>query len=226
MPVDRYHDRNAGHQDDPGQQRPRGRARRQAAELEELYACLSRDHAINREPADREEEGEGGAHVGPAPPEDAPGEHDLGEAGARTGVAQQPEDHRPGGGAKRDRGEAVPHAQAVVGREQAGREEAGVVDEGARPQERQLTRAAVALTRRDGIDAARLHLEERVTPALAGIDARRLGRHMHPSAGITQFRFMRSATTRPLSPSGAPALTPKATPQPSATPSLSPFASR
>src|SRR5207248_1101870 len=93
---------------------------------------------------------------------------DLWLAAAGAGVAQQPEDQRGGDGAQRGRGQPVPDAEAVIGGEEAGREEARVVEEGAGPEEAQLARPSVAGTGRDGLDAAAFDLAE-----LVGLDNRR-----------------------------------------------------
>src|ERR1700737_1478040 len=86
----------------------------------------------------------------------------MGQPAARTCVAEQAEDDRGRNGTVHSRGEPVPNPKAVVGREQAGGEEAGVVRECAGPKESQLARAAVPLGRRDRGDAVRLDLAKGV----------------------------------------------------------------
>src|ERR1700737_5308155 len=86
----------------------------------------------------------------------------MGQPAARTCVAEQAEDDRGRNGTVHSRGEPVPNPKAVVGREQAGGEEAGVVRECAGPKESQLARAAVPLGRRDRVDAVRLDLAKGV----------------------------------------------------------------
>ena len=163
---------------------------------EQLGSRLRRDHAVDREPPDGEEKGQRRAEVRPAKAEDPPREDDLRKARTRTGVAEEAEDHGRRNRAGGRRCETVPDAEPVVSGEQARREKARVVDERAAPQKRELTRLAVALVRRDRFDPVRFNLAESVGLGLSSGNVA----HRSPSAGITQFRFMRSAHRRPLSP--------------------------
>ncbi len=190
MTEDRDHHADRGDHEDEAERHPAVSA------ADKLRACLGRDHAVDREPADREKEGEARAHVGTAEAEDPPCVDDLRLARPRTGVAEQPEDHRRGDGSEGGGEEAVPDPEPVIGGQEARGEEARVVDEGTGPQEGQLARHAVSLGRGDRIDAAALDPAERIRIARANGDVA----HVSPSAGITQFRFMRSASMRPLSP--------------------------
>ena len=133
-----------------------------AAGAEELGARLGGDHTVDREPSDREEEGQGGADVGAAEAEDAAGVDDLGLPGARPGVGQKAEDGGGRHGPDRGGGQAVPDAEAVIGGQQAGGEKAGVVDERARPEEGKLSRGSVPFSRRDRFDPVALDLSEGV----------------------------------------------------------------
>src|SRR5207244_11030496 len=94
------------------------------------------------------------------------------------------------------RWETGPDDVTVGSGEQDRREKDRVGDGRGAPQKRELTRLAVALGRRDRFDPVRFNLAESVGLGLSGGNVA----HHAPSAGITQFRFMRSAHRRPLSP--------------------------
>src|SRR5262249_56205551 len=64
--------------------------------------------------------------------------------------------------AKHGRGQPGPAAQAEEGGRKAGGQQAGVIDEGTRPQEPELPRATVTLRDRDGLYPVRLDLQELV----------------------------------------------------------------
>ncbi len=163
---------------------------------EQLRRGLGRDDAVDREPADGEEQREPRSEIGAAETKDPARENDLRQTRLWTGVAEQPEDDGRRHGPDGRGGEAVPDAKAVVRGEEAGGEKAGVVDERAAPKKRQLARPAVTIAGWDRLDAVRLNLAEDIALGLSSGEIA----HRSPSAGITQFRFMRSAHRRPLSP--------------------------
>src|SRR2546422_858075 len=132
----------------------------------QLRAGLRGDDTVDCKPADREEKRERGPQVRAAAPEYAASEHDLGQPAPRTGVAEKAEDERRRNRAQHRGGKAVPDAESVIRREQAGREQARVVPEGAGPEESELARPAVAFGGPDRVDAVRLDLPESV-----GLDA-------------------------------------------------------
>src|SRR4029077_16996960 len=108
------------------------------AGAKKLRACLRSDHAVDGEPSDREEQRQTGAEGGPAKTKDPAREDDLRQSRTRSGVAEQAEDDRRRKSSNRGGQEPIPHAEAVVGCEQAGGEQARVVDDRAGPEERQL----------------------------------------------------------------------------------------
>src|SRR2546430_646314 len=124
----------------------------------QLGAGLRRDHAVDREPADGEEERQSRSQVRAAYTEDPPREDDLRKARARTCVAEQAEDHGRRSGPDGCGGKTVPDTQTVVSREQARREEARVVDEGAPPPKSKLARPALAPLPPDRLDPLPLYL--------------------------------------------------------------------
>src|SRR5260370_24007516 len=144
------------------------------------------DHSVDRKPAHAQEEGEHRTRVGATVAEDAPSKDDLGQAALRSGVAEQAQNNGAGHRTDKDRKQAVPHPQPVVGRQQAGGQQTGVVDEGAGPEKAQFSRTAVPLGSRNGVDAVRLDLEKGVRRDLIEVG---LCGHVYPSAGITQIRF-------------------------------------
>src|SRR5437879_102245 len=120
-------------------------------------------------------------------PVDPTRKDDLGRTRARTCVAEQTQDHRGCDGAGGRRDQAVPDPETVIRGQQAGGEEACVVDEGAGPKKSEVPWRAVAIARWNRLDAMDLDLAEGI-----GLPGRNVA-HRSPSAGITQFRFIRSA---------------------------------
>src|SRR4029077_2916368 len=131
---------NSDHDADRRDQKDEPEGDPSVAGAKKLRACLRSDHAVDGEPSDREEQRQTRSEVGPAKTKDAAREDDLRQPRTRSGVAEQAEDERRRDRAQGGRKEPIPDADAVVGREQAGGEKARVVDEGARPQERELSR--------------------------------------------------------------------------------------
>ena len=132
---------------------------------------LGGDHAVDGKPAHRQEQREEGADPRPAQAENPAREHDLGLAGGRPGVAEQAQ-HKGAGHSAQDGGQqAIPDAEPEGAGQEAGGEQAGVVDEGAGPEEGQLPRPSVALARGHPVDAPGLHSEELVR-SLRTLDGR------------------------------------------------------
>ena len=144
----------------PGEQEFARHIGTDARDLEQLDTGQRGDHGVDGEPADPQKECEHRSRVGAAIAEDAPREDDLGLPAFRPSVAEKAEDHRTGEGADQHRQQPVPNPQPVIGRQQARGQEAGVVDESARPEKAQLGRASVAFGIRNGVDAVRLNLEK------------------------------------------------------------------
>jgi len=88
------------------------------AAAEKLGACLGRDHAVDGEPTDGEEECQRRADIRTAKTEDAARVDDLREPCSRAGVAEEAEDDRGSDGPQRDCEQSVPDAKPVVGGEQ------------------------------------------------------------------------------------------------------------
>src|SRR5207249_17808 len=144
----------------PGEQEFARHIGTDARDLEELDTGQRGDHGVDGEPADPQKEREYRAGIGAAIAEDAPRENDLWLPAFRPGVAEKAEDHRAGERADQHRQQPVPNPQPVIGRQQARGQEAGVVDESARPEKAQFPRTAVALGIRNDVDAVRLDLEK------------------------------------------------------------------
>ena len=164
MTEHRHGDADRGDQQHEGERHP------STAAAEQLRSRLRRDHAVDCEPAHGEKKRKRGAEVGPVVAEDAAREHDLGLARARACVAEQAEDECRRDRAYGRRGEPVPDAEPVVGRQQAGSEKACVVDERTRPKKRELARGAVALSCRDRLDPVRLDPAEGIRLRLSSGD--------------------------------------------------------
>ena len=160
MTVNGDSDARGSDDEHPGKQEFPGQIGMDARDPEQLNARQRRDHGVDGEPADAQKEGQDGTRIGTAVAEDAPGEDDLRQAAFRSSVAEKAENHRPGQRANQHRQQPVPNAQPVIGRQQARGQEAGVIDERARPEKAQFRRTAVSLGVRNGVDAVRLDLEK------------------------------------------------------------------
>jgi hypothetical protein len=108
------------------------------AAAEQLRARLGGDHTVDCEPTDGKEEGQRRADVGTAQTEDAACVNDLREPSLGSCVAEEAKDDGGSYSPQCDRKKSVPDAKPVIGGEKGRREQAGVVDEGARPQEAEL----------------------------------------------------------------------------------------
>src|SRR6202022_3726648 len=183
MSVDGNDDAHRGDHEHPGEQELGRHIGAYARDLQQLDAREGGGDGVDRKPSDAEEERERGTGKCATLAEDAPRKNDLRLAAFRSGVAEKAKDHRAGERSDEDRQQAVPNPEPVVGRQQARGQQAGVVDERSRPEKAQLSRTAVALRIRNGVDAVRLNLEKRIR---RNFD---LCRHVYPSAGITQIRF-------------------------------------
>src|SRR5262249_17700864 len=198
--VDGDQRRHAGDHNDERERQLAGGVRAQAGQGEELDAGLGGDHDADREPADGQEQRQERADLDPGRAEDALGERDLGQPGARPGVAEQAEDDRAGDGAQHRGRQAVPHAEAEEAGGQPGGQQAGVVDERASPEEGQLPGAAVPLAGGDGLDAVLLDPEELVAGGRP-YGARLSGTHFFfPPLALPRSGFLRSAAWRPSQP--------------------------
>src|SRR6202048_685384 len=156
---DAAHGRNHEH---PGEQELARDIGAYARDLKQLDTRERGDDGVDGEPSHAEKESQKGSRVRTPVAEDAPSEDDLRLATFRSRVAEKAQDHRAGQRTDEDREQAVPYAKPVIRRQQAGGEQAGVVDEGARPEKAQFSRVAVTLRIRNGVDPMRLDFEKRI----------------------------------------------------------------
>ena len=162
MTVDGDYDARGGDGEHPGEQEFARHIGTDACDLQQLDTRQGRDHGVDGEPADPQKEREHRTRIGAAIAKDAPCEDDLRLTAFRSGVAEEAEDHRAGERADQHRKQPVPYAQPVIRRQQARGQQAGVVDERARPQKPQFRRTAVTLGVGNRVDAVRLDLEKGV----------------------------------------------------------------
>ena len=162
--VDRH--QNGERDDDQEGDRVQQVALRQAGEASQLDKRLRCDHAIDREPTDRQEEREEGAGIGPTKPECvSAGRDHLGRPEPWPRDAQ--EAVQAGGQHRADRdGENRLRHPEPEGDEQCARDQRDEVGKRGNPEPGNVARRPLTLGRRNRLDATRLDLEKLVGRSL------------------------------------------------------------
>src|SRR5207249_4509871 len=135
---------------------------REARQPGELAYRLGRDHAVDGEPSNRQEQGKEGAAVRPPNPERLAGRDHLGGPKARPRDAQQAVQDGRQGRAHRDGDDGLADTEAERDQQTAG-DQRDKIRECRDPQPGHIARRSLALGRWDGLDPMGLNLEKRIS---------------------------------------------------------------